>query len=67
MEKTIKIVLPDELIEVMDKTVELVGFRSRENLAEVAVLRFLDRYRILLKSINHVFSGGNDYDIQNGR
>jgi hypothetical protein len=54
LEKTLKIVLPIEIIEVMDKTVELVGFRSRENLAEVAVLRFLDRYRILLKSINQL-------------
>ena len=54
MEKTLKIVLPIELIDVMDKTLELVGFRSRENLAEVAVRRFLDQYRILLKSANQL-------------
>lgn len=54
MKKTLKIVLPVELIDVMDKTVELVGFKSRENLVEVAVRRFLDRYRILLKSTNQL-------------
>ena len=54
MKKTLKIDLPVELIDVMDKTVGLVGFRSRENLAEVAVRRFLDRYRVLLKSANQL-------------
>ena len=54
MKKTLKIVLPVELIDVMDKTVELVGFKSRENLAEVAVRWFLDWYRILLKSTNQL-------------
>jgi len=54
LKKTLKIVLPVELIDVMDKTVELVGFKSRENLTEVAVRRFLDQYRVLLKSANQL-------------
>ena len=54
MKKTLKIVLPVKLIDVMDKTVELVGFRSRENLAEIAVMRFLDQYNVLLKSANQL-------------
>ena len=54
MKKKLEIVLPVELIDVMDKTVELVGFRSRENLAEVAVRRFLDQYRVLLNSANQL-------------
>ncbi|MCZ2809352.1 MAG: hypothetical protein O2V44_08365 [Candidatus Bathyarchaeota archaeon] len=54
LKKTLEIVLPVELIDVMDKTVELVGFRSRETLAEVAIRRFLDWYQVLLKSANQL-------------
>jgi hypothetical protein len=50
LKETLEIVLPVELFDVMDKTIKLTGFKSRENLAEVAVRRFLDRYRTLLKS-----------------
>ncbi len=51
MERTLKLILPVD-IDVMDKAVELIGFKSRENLVEVAVKRCLDRYRILFKSAN---------------
>jgi hypothetical protein len=54
LKKTLEIVLPVELMDVMDKTVELVGFRSKETLAEVAIRRFLDRYQVLLKSANQL-------------
>jgi len=50
LKETLEIVLPVELFDVMDKTIKLTGFKSRENLAEVAVRRFLDRYRTLLVS-----------------
>jgi hypothetical protein len=50
LKETLEIVLPVELIDVMDKTVKLAGFKSRENLAEVAVRRFLDQYRTPLNS-----------------
>ena len=52
MEKTLKLILPVDLIDLMDKTVQIIGFKSRQNLFEVAVKRLLDRYRILFKSTN---------------
>lgn len=56
MEK-LKIDLSPENGELLDKVVKLIGFRSRENLVEVAVKRCLDRYRILFKSANLRWSG----------
>jgi len=48
----LKTVLSPENVELLDKAVELIGFKSRENLVEAAVKRHLDRYRILFKSAN---------------
>lgn len=50
MKETLEIVLPVDLIDLMDKTIKLTGFKNRENFAEAAVRRLLDRYRSLLES-----------------
>ena len=52
MEKTLKLILPVDLIDLMDKTVQIIGFKSRKNLVEVAVKRLLDKDRTLFKSAN---------------
>ena len=39
--------LPSELADKMDNVVKLMGFRSREMFAELAIRRLLDRYVIL--------------------
>ena len=54
LKKALQIEFPVELIDVMDRTVALIGFKNRENLAEVAVRRFLNQYRVLLKSANQL-------------
>lgn len=41
------VALPSELAERLDEVTELLGFRSREKFAEVAIRRLLDRYAIL--------------------
>ena len=50
--ETLKIGLDPENVELLDKTVKLIGFKSRRNFVEVAVKRCLDRYRMLLKLAN---------------
>ena len=56
-----KITLPVEVIPIMDNTVKIIGFKSRENLVEVAAKRLLDRYRILFKSAN-IYGGAEDLE-----
>lgn len=57
MEKPLRITVPVD-IEVMDRAVELIGFKSRDEFVEVAVKRLLDRYRTLFKAANLRWSGG---------
>lgn len=47
-----EISLPTNLCERLDEVVELLDFGSREEFAEAAVRRLLDRYAVLMRRIS---------------
>jgi len=51
LERKVKVDLPAELVEKVDGILDLYEFSSREEFAEAAVRRLLDKYALLaLKS-----------------
>ena len=43
----LEIEISDNLIDKMERTVELVGFRDREELVISAIMRLLDRLEVI--------------------
>ena len=54
MVESLVIEVPGELIEGLDDVVMLMGFRSREEFALVALRKLLDRHMALMKCIDSI-------------
>lgn len=51
MDEKIEIILPVKLLERMDRTRELLGYRSRKEFMVAAIRRLLDQYNILTSEL----------------
>ncbi|MEM2431591.1 MAG: hypothetical protein QXX94_06525 [Candidatus Bathyarchaeia archaeon] len=47
----VSIEIPREIIEEIDKLMEIMGFERREQFIEVAIKRLIDRYKRLTRYI----------------
>ena len=51
LDERLVIEVPGELVEKLDDVVDLLGFRSREEFALVALRQLLDKYMMLMWSV----------------
>lgn len=51
LDERLVIEVPGELVEKLDDVVDLLGFRSREEFALVALRQLLDKYMMLMGSV----------------